>query len=317
MTMSRFGASESFALAGMAPATGGVRFAPSPTGRFHIGNLRTAFIAHAWAQKLKVPWVVRYENIDRPRIVYGARDQQRHDLEALGLHADIELLQSEFFQRHESVFSHAHSTGAIYRCTCSRKDVQAALQTMASAPHAAPAVYSGQCRPPSVSALQNSAADVSECAWRFRAQDASGAQDFIIGRSLLNSNDLLEFQPAYHWACAIDDIDGNYDLLVRSWDLESAEPLQRMIQNWMLSEGLTQHSPPPVFHTALVTQNDGHRLEKRTRRITLDELLTAHTLQNIVEQLELSFDRDAMTDSPSRGESARTLLVSSLFHGFD
>jgi glutamyl-tRNA synthetase len=128
------------------PATGGVRFAPSPTGRFHVGNFRTAWISWHLAQKFKFPWIVRYEDIDQPRVLIGAREQQRSDLESIGLKANCEFLQTDFRSRHWELFERAIITKQIYPCDCSRKDVQAALSSMASAPHSVTATYSGRCR---------------------------------------------------------------------------------------------------------------------------------------------------------------------------
>ena len=246
--------------------TGGVRYAPSPTGRFHLGNLRTAWISWLWAQCLQLPWVVRFEDIDRPRVLAGAREKQLEDMAALGLKPDVLLLQSDFHSRHLELFERAVELGAVYPCDCSRKEVQSALASLASAPHEGTApVYSGHCRDLDPARELKAAETV---AWRFRMTEASGHDDFIVARTSLSRGD---FVPAYHWACAIDDYDGGYDLLVRAWDLESSAPLQRAIQAWLGSlEGVAR--VPAVFHTSLVVQNDGARLEKRTRGVTLDEL---------------------------------------------
>jgi glutamyl-tRNA synthetase len=245
----------------------GVRFAPSPTGRFHVGNLRTAWISHAWARRLAEPWVLRFEDIDRPRVAPGAQESQLEDMAALGLHPDQVLIQSAAHARHRRVLERAVREGRAYVCRCSRKEVQEALRASASAPHAAPPVYSGQCRhdahagPPSAG---------EGCAWRFRSEaDPSGAQDFIVGRTEPGG----DWVPAYNWACAIDDHDGGHRLLVRAWDLGPVLAQQREIHAWLTaSEGRPGAPPPAVFHAALVVQDDGHRLEKRTRGVTLDEL---------------------------------------------
>src|SRR5271157_4598918 len=98
-----------------------IRFAPSPTGTFHLGNLRTAWISHEFARSLKLPWVVRFEDIDKPRVVPGAMQKQLEDLQFLNLIPDQVLIQSEFHSRHESLFRKAVDSGQVYPCTCSRK----------------------------------------------------------------------------------------------------------------------------------------------------------------------------------------------------
>jgi glutamyl-tRNA synthetase len=223
-----------------------------------------------------------------------AQADQLSDLLALGLHPDVVLVQSEFHARHWLLFTEAVQSGQVYPCDCSRKDVQAALAAIASAPHSTPAVYSGHCR----ELDRNRALHASESlAWRFRMRASNGKDDVIIARSGvdLDPNGLppeTSFVPSYHWACAIDDFDGAYDLLVRSIDLWSAAETQRAIQEWLSwREGLLQPRLPVVFHTSLVTQNDGHRLEKRTRGVTLPEL--AHIGLNTADLIHLfkqSFD---------------------------
>ncbi len=247
---------------------GGVRFAPSPTGNFHVGNFRTAWISREAAKALGLPWVVRFEDIDGPRVVAGARERQLEELVALGLVPARVELQSERLDRHRSLFEAASADGAVYPCACSRREAQEALAAAASAPHGAEAVYSGRCRyrAPSLEERRR----LPGIAWRFRSGDPSGSGDFIVART---EPDGGAFAPAYHWACAIDDWDGGYDLLVRAWDLESATGAQRQVMAWLRRREASGREYPAVFHTALVTDDSGHRLEKRTRGVTLPELL--------------------------------------------
>lgn len=290
------------------PSSGGVRFAPSPTGKFHVGNLRTAWISYQLAKLYQLPWVVRFEDIDSPRVVAGAREDQTQDLYKLGLKADLELLQSEFRDRHWSTFKRAVDEKQIYACDCSRKEVQAALSTMASAPHTVAPTYSGRCR-----TMDGRVLEASETlAWRFKMDDPSGKDDFIIARTSkeLDSKGIPHepsFTPSYHWACAIDDHDGNYDLLVRSSDLRESLAPQRAIQNW-----LGRKQSIPVFHTALVTQNDGRRLEKRTAGVTLLELEEdgIHS-QKLIQLFSRSFELkvNSFSIDPMFGEVNQTLSL--------
>lgn len=301
-----------------APKTGGIRFAPSPTGRFHMGNLRTAWISHLWARHLGKPWVIRFEDIDQPRVLAGAQEQQLEDLRSLGLEPDIVLVQSHFRERHWRLLLEGIRTGQVYPCDCSRKEVQTALSGIASAPHDGLApVYTGRCRTRSGQALHAA----ESLAWRFRMPLESGQDDFIVARSApeLDANDFPDprrFIPAYHWACAIDDFDGDYDLLVRSSDLASAAHVQRAIQKWLsLMEGVTRE--PAIFHTSLVVQNDGHRLEKRTKGVTLPELHAAGlSNENVCEIFDRSFDRSLLKEiiqaSAVFGESQGTVSLATL-----
>lgn len=297
----------------------GVRFAPSPTGHFHIGNLRTAWISWFWAQKLSVPWVVRFEDIDTPRVLDGARESQLADMAALGLIPDQLFDQSSFRERHLNLFRRAVHEGRVYPCDCSRKEVQSALAGIASAPHEAqPPVYSGHCRSLAADRKLNAQDTI---AWRFRMPDETGNRDFIVARtsvSFLNHDRSMvssvtdeNFTPAYHWACAIDDYDGGYALLVRSWDLAPALELQRAIHLW-LCEIETFRAPAGVFHTSLLVNRDGSRLEKRTKGVRLSELFAqGETSHSILQKFEESFRQPDFVISGSAvwGEPQRKLSL--------
>jgi glutamyl-tRNA synthetase len=280
-----------------------------------VGNLRTAWISHLFARHLNLPWVVRFEDIDKPRITPGAQDQQLADMRTLGLSPDQALIQSQFFSRHFNVFKLAFETGQVYACDCSRKDVQLALANLASAPNVDTGLsYSGHCRSEHETHKNQDQRRIlkthESIAWRFKMPNPTGVDDFIIARSQIkmgqvelveNSNTLITphlWTPAYHWACAIDDFDGNYDLIVRSIDLASAAPLQRAIQMWLAGAEKKPPHLPAVFHTTLVTQNDGRRLEKRTKGVTLTELSNLGiTPQNLIEKFRTSFDFDLLSRS--------------------
>lgn len=312
-----------------APGGRGVRFAPSPTGRFHLGNLRTAWISWEWAQALGEPWVVRFEDIDAPRVVPQAKDTQLADMGTLGLKPDLILIQSDFRHRHWETFQKAVRQKRVYPCYCSRKDVREALESAASAPH--PGVsrtltppYSGRCRhlPAALSASDLGLQGLPTLAWRFAVEgDSSGRSDFIVGRtsSRLDEGGMpaepLSFVPAYHWACAVDDLDGGYRLLVRAADLAEVVEQHRGIMEWLArSEGKAGYYPA-VFHTALVTQNDGHRLEKRTRGVTLPELLDAGwSAQRILGRFRSGFSLEARDWAPGKvfGEPRSSLTLSDL-----
>lgn len=241
-----------------------------------------------------MPWVVRFEDIDQPRVHFGAKEQQLADMRALGLVPDQILVQSTQLKRHRELFIQAIHTGQIYPCTCSRKEVLQSLQAMASAPHEELPLYSGHCReaPVFTPSLSN-----STLAWRFRsAEDPSGRLDFIVARTEALPGDdprLVEsFAPAYHWACAIDDYDGDHSLLVRASDLKHVLAFQKQVHQWVRALEGTSRCYPAVFHASLVTAHDGSRLEKRTRGVTLPELealgISANRLR---EKLDRSFDQ--------------------------
>ena len=146
----------------------GVRFAPSPTGSFHIGNLRTAWISHKWAKRLHLPWIVRFEDIDTPRVMPHAQQEQLSDFQWLGLIPSRIDVQSAHLDRHWKLFVKAIQIGIVYPCYCSRKEVQAALANAASAPHGSNSVYSGHCRQQRNLKLNETISHHQSIAWRFK-----------------------------------------------------------------------------------------------------------------------------------------------------
>lgn len=281
-----------------------VRFAPSPTGAFHIGNFRTAWISHAWARALRVPWVVRFEDIDTPRVVPGSQQAQLDEMKQLGLAPDEILVQSARRDRHWEFFEKARKDGRIYPCHCSRKYV---LASLASAPHGQEALYSGACRTGVSEPAKN-----PTIAWRFRNEDSSGRNDFIVARTD-TAHGSESFVPAYHWACAIDDWDEGHRLLVRAQDLAQATTLQRAIQSQL--PGAFTRPFPAVFHSSLVVANDGSRLEKRSRGVTWPELLkNGYSAQRLVDLFQRSFELDpsAFLNEKIWGEVRPTISLEDL-----
>lgn len=278
---------------------------------FHVGNFRTAWIAQQWAQFLSIPLVIRFEDIDVPRVVAGAQERQLAEMQQFGIRGDRVEVQSSRRVRHWVAFLEGLGQGWIYPCFCSRNEVRAALDSMASAPHRSPPLYSGHCR----NLRSFPSTDLPSIAWRFRGEEVAGTQDFIVARSeAVRASGLApaenSFVPAYNWACAVDDMDGNHTLLVRAWDLEEVTAQQRAIQL-----RLGAHRFAAVFHTALITQNDGHRLEKRTRGVTFSELLAAgYDVDRIQVLFRNSFQIEVAKFAPQSvfGESHRTLSLQEL-----
>ena len=283
----------------------GVRFAPSPTGRFHIGNLRTAWIASRIGHLLAEPLIVRVEDIDSARSRTEFKTLQIADLKRIGVEASELVIQSSRYSRHLELFNRAIDDGLIYPCDCSRKDVLEALAGLRSAPHGREAEYSGRCR----TRQRGDMRPTETLAWRWRSKlDADGRFDVIVART---NPDGSQFTPGYHWACATDDADGDYRLLVRAWDLEAADFTQRQIREWIRPNIQTD-----IFHTSLVVNMDGSRLEKRTKGVTLDELAaTGVTEQKLVSLFERSFPFDARQLNElikNKGEIERTTSLNIL-----
>ena len=120
--------------------TGAGRYAPSPTGELHVGNLRTALLAWLFARSTGRRFLLRIEDLDTPRVRPGMADQQRADLAALGITFDGEpVVQSQRLDAYQHALP---SWPRTYECFCSRREIAEA----ASAPHGSVARYPGTCR---------------------------------------------------------------------------------------------------------------------------------------------------------------------------
>ncbi|MEA2312111.1 MAG: glutamyl-tRNA synthetase, partial [Solirubrobacteraceae bacterium] len=126
-----------------APSSDG-RFAPSPTGTLHLGNLRTALLAWLFARSGGGRWLVRMEDLDAGRVREGSAEEQLGDLGRLGLDWDGEVVfQSDRLGLYEEALGALEAAGLVYECFCTRAEVRAA----ASAPHGPlpEGAYPGTC----------------------------------------------------------------------------------------------------------------------------------------------------------------------------
>ena len=304
-----------------------VRFAPSPTGQFHVGNLRTAWIASELAKSYCKELFIRFEDIDRARSFEHFRLAQLRDLTEIGIPSSLASMQSQSLSLHRDWFEKMRAARRIYPCSCSRSQVKKDLQALGQG--SAPSVYSfqsashdnlrfvysGRCRPATVEnalclekqADSDSRSDSSLVNWRWIMEsNPSGHFDPIVARSELSGK---AFEPGYHLACAVDDALLGSPLIVRAWDLESAEAVQSAIREFVSSSSRAE-----ILHTALVCDRDGHRLEKRTQGVTLEQLKALGVAtRTVIQWFERSVDIQKLQPP---GESVRRLLFR-VDRGFD
>ncbi|WP_062736915.1 tRNA glutamyl-Q(34) synthetase GluQRS [Kocuria turfanensis] len=264
-------------------ASGGAgRYAPSPSGDLHLGNLRTALIAWAAARSSGRRFVLRVEDIDRVRP--GAAGQQLADLARLGLDWDgPPLLQSTRETAHRAAVAQLTAAGRTYECYCTRREIQAA----ASAPHGAPGAYPGTCRdlgdaerarrrrdrPPAVRLR----ADVRS---RTVVDRWAGPYTGLVDDFVLLRND---GRPAYNLAVVLDDAHQGVDQVVRGDDLLPSTPRQAYLAAVL---GLPE---PQWAHVPLVLTPEGRRLAKRDGAVTLSELAAAgHGAEEVLGWLAAS-----------------------------
>ena len=260
-----------------AAGTGGVgRYAPSPTGDLHFGNLRTAVAAWLLARADGLGFVVRADDLDSQRCREHFIDSQLADLQAIGLDWDdrgAELRQSDREAAYAAAVDKLAGQGLVYECYCSRKEIQQA----ASAPHQLPGEYPGTCRDLSeaqrVKKREELAGQGRVPALRLRAgcsefsitdrlhgEYTGRVDDFIVRRG---GNAAQARDYAYNLAVVVDDAHQQITQVVRGNDLLSSAPRQAYLAQLL---GL---AAPEYVHVGLVVNADGQRLAKRDGPISL------------------------------------------------
>lgn len=249
---------------------GAGRFAPSPTGDLHVGNLRTALLAWLWARQSGRRFLLRVEDIDRVRA--GSTERQLEDLAEIGLEWDGEvLIQTTRTDAHEAALNQLREGGHLFECFCSRKDIREA----ASAPHVPPGHYPGTCLHLSEAertARREAFASAGRIpALRLRAPASSwtvtdelhGHYTGPVDHFVVRRNDGV---PAYNLAVVVDDAFQGIDQVTRGDDLLSQAPAQAALAS------LLEVSEPTYVHVPLALSPTGARLAKRDGAVTLPDL---------------------------------------------
>lgn len=253
-----------------APLAPAGRYAPSPSGDLHLGNIRTGVLAFLCARTTGRAFRWRIEDLDR--VQAGAAERQRADLESLGVDVDPPVLvQSERGDRYAAHLAALAGAGLTYECYCSRKEIQAAP----SAPHTPPGAYPGTCRDLAEPAREAARARLREQgrspAIRLRTDHRSvTVDDDFLGPVTGTLDDFVlrrgDGVVAYNLAVVVDDGETGIDQVVRADDLASSAPRQSHLS------GLLGFAVPRYVHVPLVLTPSGARLAKRDGAVTLREL---------------------------------------------
>ncbi|MHC3002964.1 tRNA glutamyl-Q(34) synthetase GluQRS [Gordonia sp. GN26] len=263
------------------------RYAPSPSGDLHVGNLRTAVLAWLFARTTGRRFLIRMEDLDRA--VAGSDARQLDDLASLGIDWETPVVyQTARRDIYRDIIDRLRDAGRTFECFCTRREILEAP----SAPHAPQGAYPGTCRtltdaeraekiaagrPPAIRIL----ADTTE----FTVTDllhgtfTGMVDDFVIQRN--------DGTPAYNLVVVVDDAAQGVDQVVRGDDLLSSAPRQAYLAT------LLGETPPTYAHVPMVLNTDGVRLSKRDGAVTLADLaadgVTAGTvLSHIARSLGLA-----------------------------
>ena len=255
------------------PSTATGRYAPSPTGTLHLGNLRTALLAWLFARSQGAAFLLRIDDLDRSRARPGIAEQQLGDLAALGLDWDGPVVrQSERLDLYAAALDELEADGRLYPCYCTRTEIREA----ASAPHgpAAGGSYPGTCR--ELSAAQRAERERSGRPPALRVRSESAVVVFcdrLLGERRDSVDDLVvrrnDGVPAYNLAVVVDDAAQAVGEVVRGADLLETTARQ-------LHLGALLGLPAASYaHVPLVLGSDGARLAKRHGAVTLADRATA------------------------------------------
>lgn len=266
------------------------RFAPSPTGRLHLGHAFSAIRAHDFARERNGRFLLRIEDID------GTRSRPEHvetilrDLAWLGLSWDgAVVFQSQRLELYEAALEQLKTAGLLYPCFCTRADIAAS----ASAPHGPEgAIYPGTCRgleAPDLTRPHCWRIDMTKAVATIAAPlsfedsgrgvieaDPASHGDVVLARK--------DAPASYHLAVTIDDAAQGVTDIVRGEDLFTATHVHRLLQ------ALLGLPVPHYHHHALLTGADGERLAKRHGAPTLTALR------------EAGEDGQALADALRKGE---------------
>jgi glutamyl-Q tRNA(Asp) synthetase len=258
------------------------RFAPSPTGRLHLGHAYSAILAHDLARAGGGAFLLRIEDIDpgrsRPEHVDGIIE----DLAWLGLNWDGEIVhQSQRLALYGAALERLRTRGLVYPCFCTRSAIAAEIAASASAPHGPDGpLYPGTCRrlAPEERARRMAA---EPHAWRLDTARAVAAAPLLYwedgdtevhaepeayGDVVLARKDA---PVSYHLAVTVDDAAQGVTDVVRGRDLYAATDVHRLLQ------ALLDLPTPHYRHHPLLTGPDGRRLAKRNGAPSLAELRAA------------------------------------------
>ncbi len=261
------------------------RFAPSPTGRLHLGHVLAAKVAHDLARKSAGGvFLLRHEDIDGPRVREEFYQGIEDDLRWLGLVWDGEpLRQTARITVYEEALGELRERGLVYPCFCTRREIQDEWARMAAAPQGTEGpVYPGTCLRLTPDERLEKLHSGMPHAWRLDARKAAAItgpltfRDLRFGEIPVNP-DLLgdvvlarkDIGTAYHLAVVVDDAFQEISHVTRGEDLLTSTHVHRLLQVLL---GL----PEPLYlHHELVLDEKGIRLAKRNESLSIASLREA------------------------------------------
>lgn len=232
------------------------RFAPSPTGPLHFGSLLAATASFLDARAHQGKWLLRMEDLDKPREVAGAADDILRTLTAFGFQWDGEVVyQSQQLSRYQAILEALQQQQRVYPCGCSRREIADIAKAGSDG-----LIYPGTCR--------NGLQDKPARSWRLLVPEvAISVEDKIqstvrqhlsrdVGDFILRRADSIF---AYQLAVVADDAWQGVTHIVRGADLLESTPRQILLQRYLY------YPEPSYAHLPVATDHDGRKLSKQNR----------------------------------------------------
>lgn len=267
------------------------RFAPSPSGQLHMGNLASCLLAWLDARSVGGKLIFRMEDLDPERSSKESEESIYHTLKALGLDWDEGYpadgySQSERSEKYDEVFELLLRRDLLYPCYCSRSE-----RLAASAPHPGEQRHDPGCKCRYLTALRRRELERSgrRAAWKIKVPDK--AIRFIDGHygefceNLSDSGDFIIKRSdgiyAYQLAVSFDDMDMGITRAVRGRDLLSSTARQI----WLIQT--LGGNVPRYYHAPLIAGTDGRKLSKRYGDLSAEALLAEHSPEELLGHLAL------------------------------
>lgn len=279
------------------------RFAPTPSGRMHLGNVFAALVAWLSVRSQNGYLVLRMEDLDTQRTSAEFAQVLREDLKWLGLDWDLETpAQSQRSRVYDRYFEKLRDLGLLYPCYCTRSQLHSV-----NAPHLSDGtyVYPGTCR--ELARQQREAFDRTP-AWRVKVTDSDWelndlCQGHYTQNLMAECGDFVVRRAdgvyVYQLAVTVDDGEAGVTEVVRGMDLLSSAPRQMYLQN------LFGFQNPTYGHVPLLLSSDGRRLSKRDKDLDMGAIRNRCTPEKLLGVLAHA---SGLTDT-NRDISARELAA--------
>lgn len=284
------------------------RFAPSPTGKLHLGHAMAAWVAQALARMNDGVFLLRHEDIDATRVRPEYYAGIEEDLRWLGLDWDESppLRQMARTGEYENALENLRSLGVVYPCFCTRREIHET-----AAPHGPEGpLYPGTCRQLTERIRHEKIAAGVSHAWRLDAEKAAAMTGPLAFTDLMHGG--IKVDPhllgdvvlarkdigvAYHLAVVVDDDFQHITHVTRGEDLLSSTHVHRLLQR------LLQLPEPVYLHHPLVLDETGKRLAKRHDALSIESMrLSGATPESVIRNIQDPSVIRAITSATTSGK---------------